>query len=648
MSFLYSEQEVWGISNFDSLLDMVSNGRDIDVFLKTRRDVHMAALNLDSDYASINQSVKDYKNTIHQNQESLSELNKLEKLLNEYTKEKQELSAEFKEIQHLYSNIRVDVILKNLLDEYDGDFNKKDLQTLRSNPDKVKRIFYSKKIKSFQSKLESFVDKYQTKELYNLVKKYFPYNVSTGFTNYSSELERQKSVKSRWIEQDSESLSRAISAKSDKEQEWKQKIETEAKTIRAFAGKLSDDICNPKDLKVSEWVERLADMDDDELVMFDISTGAGYTDYSDKDARKRLAVNNIMKYNCLSKGPETEKWFVDQGHDTVFSAVELFSPIMRVRDAKKIIPKLCRNLTEAGVAGNLVVAMRPNELLHNCPEKKEYEVDSAINTIMDAMKNKEVPWYSTKTRHLGFEKYPDDEYLFSGSMVSDDYKFLSRRQGRCGISFATQDFNYAFSYAALTSILSNPSDKDMMVEERQSATLDWYPERYKTSWNGKRVYVGFVNVYERNSKDRFYPNFGLEHGLANKDGIKHGFDNTREIETFVTPEKNPVIDKLLCVVWNKQGFILPMRGQGYPDNVKAALQTLSDRYAGGMEDTLPYLDFGKRLERFQKQKKEFESGVVHENDTLARQKERREKLMRLIQKPNNGIGLVQNVGENAM
>ena len=97
-----------------------------------------------------------------------------------------------------------------------------------------------------------------------------------------------------------------------------------------------------------------------------------------------------------------------------------------------------------------------------------------------------------------------------------------------------------------------------------------------------------------------------------------------------------------------KGFILPMCGQGYSDNVKAALQTLSDMYAGGMEDTLPYLDFGKRLERFQKQKKEFESGVVHENDTLVRQKERREKLLQLIQQSSNGIVMERNVDKNAM
>lgn len=650
MSFLYYVQDVWGIGNFDALLDAISNGRGIDGFLKNRRDLHVAALKVDVFYAKLNQSIQEYKDIIQQNQEILAELDKIEKLMDEYVKEKQELLNDFQKIKQLYGNHRLGMVLKNFLEDYkyDGEFDRNSLKILLSNPDKMKRIFYGKKIKSFQSKLASFVEKYQTKELYNIVKKYFPNNVSSGFENYKPELERQKIIKSRIVEQDKESLSGAISSKLDKEQEWEQKIDKEANAIREFSAKLADDICNPKDLVVSEWVERLADMDDEEMVMFDISTGAGYRDYSNQDAKRRTVVNNIMKYNCLQKGPETKNWFVDRGCDTVFEELELFSPIMRVRDAKKIIPKLCCDLLDAGVADNLVVAMRPNELLHNCPERKEAEVESALDVIMNAMKNKEINWYSTKTRHLGFEKYPDDEYLFSGSMIPDDYKFLSRRQGRCGISFATQNFNYAFSYAALSSILSNPSDKGADVAHRESVTQDRYPERYSLSWNGKRVYVGFVNVYQRSSTDRFYPNFGLEHALANKDGMKHGFDNTRKIETFVTPEKNPLVDKLLCVVWNKQGFILPMYGQEYPDRVKNALQKVSEMYKGGMQDTLPYLEFGKRLERFQKQKEEFEGGVLHENDTLARQEERKEKLIKLTKKRANDNMLMQSINENMM
>lgn len=652
MSFLYSEQDVWGISNFDALLDAISNGRGIDSFLKDRRDLHKAALSVDKSYVQANKEIQEYTADIEKEKEILSELGTLESMLDEYVKEKKEVADAFQQIQHLYRDSRIGKYLQTFLDDYkydykyDGEFDRNALRKLQSNPDKVQRVFYGKKIKSFQSKLTSFVKKYQTKELYNLVKKYFPYNVSFGFENGKSNLQEQKSAKSRTIEQNKAALSRAISANKIREQEWEQKIEKEAGIIREFSVKLADDICNPKDLVVSEWVERLDGMDDEEMVMFDIATAAGY-DYLDSyNVKAKAKVYNVMKYNCLQKGPETDKWFADKGCDTVHEAVELFSPVMRVRDAKKIIPKLCHDLLDAEVAANLVVAIRPNELLHHRPGYKDSEANSAMDVIMNAITNKEVSWYSTKTRHLGFEKYPDDEYLFSGSMISDDYKFLSRRQGRCGISFATQDFNYAFSYAALSSILANPSDKDEDVAHRESVTFDLYSERYRLLWNGKRVYVGFVNVYQTNPADRFYPNFGLERALANKDGIKHGFDNTRKIETFVTPEKNPVVDKLLCVVCNKKGYILPMQSQDYPDDVKKALQSLSAMYAGGMEDTLSGLKFSRRLSRFQKQKEEFESGVFHENDTLARQEERREKLINLTSKRVNDNVLTRNMDEN--
>lgn len=625
MGFCFSEKDVWKIEDFDSLLSAIENGGDITNVLKARHKSHIIEMEHDAEYVRWTQDIQKNIDNQKQIKADLKKLDTLQHKLSEYKKDKTEILQISKNITEIY-DFDYEYYLKHLFSVYEsrGVFDKDLLEHLKQKPSKmISRLLYARQIKRIHGMLDNFIKKYTDSGLYNLIYQdgFFEKDKGQSFDYYSKKINVLIPDKDRSFNWSKSSVANLLQIKENIEQEYNKKTAAEDKVIRSFANQIIQDILNPKDIKSSEWVERLEGMSDDEMVMFDILTTARYSADSDFNFinEDRNAVFNILKYNCLSQGVDTKDWFLDQGEDTCTKCIEIFSPIMRVSDAKKIIPRLLSNLHDADLVSNLVIAMRPNELLGESSGKSQPVKDNAVATIMDAIMDKKIKAYSYKSDVKSFELYPDKKYLSSGAMISDDYKFLSRRQGRCGISYTTPFFSYAFIYTGLKYFLQNEDDGGA----RKSPTQDVYPERNDLSYNGKPVRVGFVNIYEKNlDQDRFFVDFGIERTLASK---YVEVDDDKGIETFVTPEKNRLIDKVICFVWNKQAFLIPMN-QEYPVEIKNALHSVVDMFAGRMEDTLPGKQFAKRRSRFQSQRQEYENGLVHENDTLKRLEDRRNNL----------------------
>lgn len=637
--FVHKVKDVWSVNFFDGLLKAIENGQSIENVLKAKNDVHFAAMRAGKDYVNVLKNIKIKKSDIQQNEKNIELFDSLKQRLDDYQTDKKDLLTEAQTIGELYDFDYI-LFLWGLLDGYElnGEFDEHEMHWLKREPKSaIKRMFNAKKIKRFREKLSQFMEKYTTNDLHNWIKNEKLFNLyrpEIWFKYYPEYIDSLKDAHLRDLDSNKYYLSQFEKLRVYMEQDCQKHIDSEDMVVREFAAQITNDILTPKKLKVSDWVERLDNMSDDELIMFDISTQAPFEGDNDWQRQSRAKVANILKYNCIkgSVSAETKDWFCDKGYDTAFIGVELFSPVMRADDAKKIIPKLLSDLSDADMASNLVVAIRPDEMLHRATGKNNVQ-KSMPDIIMNALKNKEIKSYDLQNEHdwNGIGPYKDREYLFSGGMISDDYKFLSRRQGRCGISYAAASSRFAFQYAALTSVLTVDPGYDNSIQ-RTSATTDTYVEPCQLSWNGRPIHIGFINVYKKNPEDKYYGSFGLEHALCERKILGVGAAPAMNLggsfaETFVTPEKNPLVDKIMCLAWNKRCFCIPMQ-QDFSPEVKSAIQSILDVSRGCIETTLRK-DQAKRLYRFNAQLNEFEKGIVHENDTLALQDMRREKLKKI-------------------
>lgn len=624
--------EVWGVSFFDNLMESIENGGDIEVLLKNKNEVYIAAQKVDADYLRVLDNIKNLTDKLSVDKNKLQNFDNIIAQMGEYMRNVQELKAIFPDVRPYNSN------LQELLEEYlySGNFDKHYLDKLSARPEKfMDRLKYGAQIKRANRILDRFVEKYTKRNLYELINQNF-HGVNANlikrslfdqlkhldFYKHGNETERAMLVQS--IEIDRHNLEQHEKVKKYMEDQLREEMDKEDRFVRQFVSDIKKDIMTPPQLNVQDWVERLDAMSDDEMVMFNVRTAANYAKHS-----QRRAVLNILKYNGLDVGAveETDKWCYSQGIDTVCHDVELFSPVMRAGDAKQIMPKLLYDLSRAHLSGNLVVAMRPDELLRVVPRR--YDNDDAMDTIMNAMRTKQLVYYGD----IGDceKNYLGDEFLFSGAMVSDDYMMLSRRQGRNGIVYATNRLSFAHNYVGISEYVWRPREfykPEINVNEsvmNHSATTDNYREASRCQYMGKKVHVGFITVYQQNeSKDRYFNNFGPEsamtarwHGMG--DLGKSKTEKGELIETFVTPEKNPVVDKILLIAWNNYEFVIPMN-QNMPDDVRAAIQKIISSYTATMEYTLDEnavsdydhkLVCRHRLDRFMRQKQESDDGIVH-------------------------------------
>lgn len=299
----------------------------------------------------------------------------------------------------------------------------------------------------------------------------------------------------------------------------------EDELIREVTQEIRNGIKNPKQYKVSDWVEGLESMPDDEIVMFNIAS-------PERSERAKKGIECILKHNGLSAGEKTNQWLIrhELRSNSDDGCYEIFSPIMTVKDAKEIMPKLMDDLETAHLSKGLVIPARPKELFKDVVKEpcSQDAIDTGLKNLVQAGKIREAltdPNLSiTKEMEeralsrLGINsfdelpetysslkeleaKFPKDKYLFSGTMASDDYCQLSCRNGRVGKVYATPHIDYAAKYDGVTNVGAVLGT---------SATGDYYISPIAGKVNGNNVYVGFINVYEQNPEDKFFDGFGME------------------------------------------------------------------------------------------------------------------------------------------
>ena len=373
------------------------------------------------------------------------------------------------------------------------------------------------------------------------------------------------------------------------------------------------------DNTLSNCVPELDYIFDDEIVMFNIGLTDGDDDL--KKIQNVLENNNLEFGNKINQWYIRceELSCSDKGKFELFSPMmtakqakeimpKLISDFDRAKVSSGLVVPIKANELFANLSENSdTPEINQDELEKLIKGAYFYKtVQSGLKTIDDLKKHGiqsqddlPVTFYSLDELE---KQYPKDKFLFSGSTASDDFLLVSSRAGRTGTVYATPHIEYAAKYDGVTNIGS---------QEGTTATGDRYVSSVIGKMLDKDIKVGFINVYNQNPRDMFFSNFGMEDcrqyidsevqpkifdmcefdkeekkwkishkqaknapnkrltreqaingyvwryafiSIEGKEYMPFAFNS----ETFVTPEKNPLYEKILHIEWNNTEMFIPV------------------------------------------------------------------------------------------
>ncbi len=700
-------EDIWCMPWFDDLMEKIENNGNTEEFINLKNK------NLYERYAA--EEISPYEKEVKLSQ-TADHISKLKKQMSKATEMNMLLDAFEKDVDALVAQYPPErqSHIKQMLDDY----RRKGTDAFKSNnfschqlkqPPKgfFNKIKNGKKIKNANKHLDKFIEKYKQTNL-NALYADLSEEERSDFHSLSSKFEAIANLDKKKTEETSEWFAKNLADKQKSvsfEESYFQnkmqyienlklsfskneKISQEDEKIRSFAQRTRDEIQNPKQYKATDYIEGMEGLQDDEKIMFNLRF----------NPNTEKAVKNILAYNGLKTGHGTDEWLIrkETRNNSDQNMYEAFSPIMTVKDAKEIMPKLIHDFDQAKVISGIVIPARPKEMFKNISKESlsQDTVDKELSKLIlgtkfrDSLNNRiifeeeqkkaimrelEINSVEDLPRSYGSieelkKQYPKDKYLFSGTMASDDFCQLSGRIGRNGIVYATPDLNYASIYDGATDI-----GRPMGV----SATGDAYVSTAMGKYNGKNVYVGFINVYQQSEQDKFFSNFGIEDYnrnadphvtprsydlwepspdgavLLNKQGMTPAANNmlTRDqaingyvdphssrftingkvcaqpsynAETFVTPEKNPLKAKIMHIAYETETNTIKNIYIPIPDNPDEVTKYILSSRQADMKDTFCNADNAEVLLRFQKQKEEFDKGLtplMREPDYLNRKQE---------------------------
>lgn len=534
------KEEIWQASWFDDLIEKIETNSDIEEFIKEKNQKLYEAYSTE-----IVTGLEEEKNKIAQNisqlNQDLSTAKDIDKQLEFFTKDTEDLIAKYPPERKKY--------IQHMLRDYmrTGEFtpqgNKNFFNQLTSPPQGIfNRIKNGGKIKKANQQLETYIEKYQKINLKKQVEDFSKqakndeitsvlqrkFEAITELDKEGIHYETENFAKTEDKVQETISIDQKMLQKKTEQIEnlktsFKEsnKVSQEDELIRDFATEIREEIRTPKQYISANYLEGIENLPDDEKVMFNLHIKQG----------KKEAAENILAYNGLSVGKETDQWLIwtEIRHNSDEGFHEVFSPVMTVKEAKEIMPKLVDDFDRADITKGIVVPAKAKDILKSISKEviPQEDINKELNKIiLSASFNKalkdgviiaeekkkeilqrlginsmeELPQSYSTLEELK-QEYPKDKYLFSGTMSSDDFCQLSNRIGRNGKVYATPDLQYATIYDGATQLGSGRG---------VSATGDYYIDTAIGTYKNQNIHVGFINVYEQNPQDKFFCNFGME------------------------------------------------------------------------------------------------------------------------------------------
>ncbi len=670
-------EDMWGAPYFKKMMQVIENNGDIEEFIKNKnQDLH------DQYFNATENNVEAITSEFKRQTGVLTASRNVNKLLDEFEKDIDMLRQKYPE--DAYS-------IRKLLSSYEknGKFEKgADYEEMTKPKSFLDKILSRKKRKEANQFLDTFIDKYENLNIGAALKEYkekYGGDISDTFNSrFEAMIHRGGSYKNIEAPELSEKYSKEIAAVNNKISNLSEDlkrlsgkensfanstvISKEDKLIRSFAAEIREEIQNPKTLASKDYVENLDKLPDDEIIMFNIGLRENCYEHT----------KNILEHNGLKTGTETDQWLLreEKRKNSDEGRYELFSPLMTVKEAKEIMPKLMSELDRAHVSSGLAVPMKAADMFKNSDlAQTEISQDGLQKFIAGIEISERIqvnPYYTVSEQNEDMQKYgfsskeelpkvfssldeikkqyPKEQFLFSGSTASDDCCSLSGRVGRNGICYATPDIGYASKYDGVTNV---------GYGEDVKATGDKYVSSVigKDGFSGEDIKIGFINIYAQSPDDKYFPNFGMEdyrqkahsdekpktydmfepsydgarilhrqgqtaaNGRLTREQAINGYVggtvpskiNGKEYmpfrydsETYVTPDKNPIKEKLMHVKMGEKEWYIPVSGA----QNKEVIQAILNKRQAKMEDTFEHSGRVDLISRFRKQEEEFKRGII--------------------------------------
>ena len=725
----YEQQNIWKMPWINDLLDVIKHNGNVEDFI-SQQNKKLHDEYLEERQAPLKTKKAEFEAKLSQIKNSLAQSKSIQNNLSEFESDIQKLLTTFPNEQ---KNIKFMLSDYFSYGKFNQEFSTKRVEQKPKNF--FDKLLNKKKIEKNNEILNNFIKKYEDKDLKSALNAFSAEeNDSPLASNLKSrfeaicDLDHEKSDITREeaqnndakLENEQTSLQEKLQDTSARLDEYESHflesnlIQKQAAFVQDFAKEQQNEILNPKQFSVENYVQCLENMNDDEPVLFNLGLSG---------SANEQAIENILKHNGLESGSEAHQWYIRQENLDISDngKFEIFTPIMSAKEAKEIMPKLVNDFEDAEFMSSLIIPIKAKDWFHDPEYNKDSLTQEQINQglekliisakIQEDKKNGAIKPYDQILQKLGAnsfdelpqaysmdelkEKFPKDQYLFSGATASDDYTLLSARVGRNGIVYATPHIDYAAKYDGVTDVGSVTGG---------TATGDKYVSAIMGQALGRDVKVGFINVYEQSPNDKFFGYFGMEDYMKcrrtvdtprtynvcefqngvmqpttktaqtavnrtlTKDQAVNGyigksaefsFNNqtylplSYDSETFVTSDKNPIKAKIMHLSCKDNMNIVRDYYIPVPEKTDEFMQYILNNRQADMRDTFKHNCRQDVLARMEQQKSEFNQGVRHQmraNDFVQQRQETLQNAMsnthNQSQKNEENISHQQSNNEN--
>lgn len=594
---------------FQDLLGCMNAGKSIEDFISEKDEKQKNLSESSGELKDAKIRYDDAKKRYDKDTEELKNLKKLSILVSS-------IHNKIKELREECPDSKRDA-LNSILRKYyysDGTFDDKELD-LQNWKDKLK---YSKKIENVKRLLKKLVEQCDAENIKTPEDTDAKRIIEADFCNYDTyysddlfqkktdELTKQTNESGEYYESCTESWNNHFES-------WKKKQSKENSLIREFVEKKGDPYIKPKSYDVDKFVFGLSNIKDEEHVIFNVGVYCN-----------RIKLDYILSLMGMHRSNTTDGWYYEKsgiGYDA--DKMDIWSPVMTAKEAKQVLPELLDRLKNIGTRLQSVIpAIKisdisdyisseqikmqdfniENELRgiinfadwdrYDCDEQRWLNLSQEVRKqicdylgISDIEKKPKEIGLNTTTKEGVLKEFPSDKYLYSGTTVSNDYFSMSRRAGRSGLVYATPVFDYACGY-------------DGAKSGGISATTDKYISTKIATIDGKDVNIGFINVYKRADKQKFYRNFGIEDGV--KEEIQE--NGIYDVETIINNDKNPLVAKYIHLSFGKKDYFIRV-----PENPSKIISFILQSRRAKLTDTFIKTEIYGRLK---KQCKETREGKI--------------------------------------